>query len=65
MDCMRPAMTKLVRCCKADDPKCPISFCSHKAPHLPDNCTSNAYCYGSMGHDPLFRVRCVAVKEKA
>ncbi len=70
-------MTVLVRCNKADDPRCPR--CYHAYPHthggrsIPvragtretENCGDWDECIGPDGKPiPGFRVRCVKVKEE-
>jgi hypothetical protein len=55
----------LVRCNKADDPRCPVAddgSCSRKAPHEPagDVCFKSFTCI----FNPELRVRCVEVKEE-
>jgi hypothetical protein len=70
MDCMRPAMTKLVRCC--DWAECGEGdLCQHWSPHekvkwLVWNGHTNKPCtaWRTCFSDDI-KVRCVAVKEKA
>lgn len=56
----------LVRCNKADDPRCPRVVCPHKEPHASqgDWCTAENICeWLSPKKAHHFRVRCVEVKE--
>jgi hypothetical protein len=56
-------MPVLVRCNKADDPRCP--GCVHQFEHEPNDCTTWEGCYGRDGHlIEGLRVRCVKVKEE-
>ncbi len=64
-------MPVLVRCNKADDPRCPLRYgrCPHAVRHEPHACTTASPCtFAIMADDfdeaPTICVRCVKVKEE-